>query len=95
MPKINNYNLSTVQVEKNIKKPQKGGGRDNKWFLLFVKMQIGDSFALQFKDDEEAIKIQGAIYNSKKNYIKKHDSTFDGSSRILFIKKEVRFWRDK
>ena len=91
---MKNYDLSKIRIEKNIKK-EHSGGRDNKWFFIFAKMQIGDSFALPFDDDEEAKKVYGAIYQAKMNYIKKTDSSFNGSLRRLFIKKEVRFWRDK
>ncbi len=93
--KNNNYDISKIVVEKNIEKPQKSGGRDNKWFMLFVKMQINDSFAIQFANETEATKIRNAINASKSKYIKKYDNNFNGSLRILFIKKEVRFWRDK
>jgi len=93
--KINNYNTETIKIDKGIEKPRKSGGRDGKWFNVFVKLNIGDSFAIPYKDKEEATKIQTAIQASKQNYIKKHDSNFNGSIRVLFLKKEVRFWRDK
>lgn len=92
---MNNYDLSNIKIEKNIPIPKQTGGRDNKWFVFFTKMSVNDSFAMPFETEEECRKIKTAIQAAKRKYIRDHNPDFNGTYRILFNKKEVRFWRDK
>lgn len=94
MRKYNDYKTEEIKIESGIDKPNKGGHRTAKWYLIFDKLNIGDSFAIPYLTIEEAYRIQIALVNAKRNYILNHNKYFKGSTRIIFNKKEVRFWRD-
>lgn len=88
-----------IVIEKNIEKPvyskNNGGGRLNKWYFIFTKMNINDSFALPYNDEDECIRLRNNITGAYRNYQKKHYPNFKLTTRVLFIKKEFRIWRDK
>lgn len=89
-------NLDNIAIDKEVKKPlHRAGGRIDKWFLLFAKLEINDSFAIPYENELDQVKIRNAIQASSRNYKLKHDENFKGTVRIIFNKKEVRFWRDK
>lgn len=88
--------LDNIAIDKGVKKPlHRAGGRIDKWFLVFAKLAINDSFAIPYDNEIDQIKIRNAIQVSSRNYRLKHDENFKGTVRILFNKQEVRFWRDK
>lgn len=93
--KQNMINTDLIKIESGVAKSKvKNGGMPNKWFLIFAKMKIDDSFAIPFSDLEMARKIQGAVTGAKRGYVARNDPNFRCSTQILFIKKEVRIWRD-
>ena len=92
--KNTNYPIENIIIDKNVER-MKESSKPNKWYVLFMKMAIDDSFAIPFETRERAKLIQGSIQQAKRNYRNKFDRSFQGTCRILFIKKEVRFWRDK
>lgn len=52
---------SNIQIEKDVEIQKTDRGRLGKWSVLFVKMNIGDSFAVQFENKEDATRIQQKI----------------------------------
>lgn len=88
------YNLNNIIIDQGVEKPVSRGGRVDKWYYVFSKMNIGDSFALPYETDEEASKVRNAIHVAYRSYVRKHEKSFKGGIRTLFIKKEIRFWRD-
>ena len=87
--------VGNVKIDKDVNRPLSFGKRNNKWFIIFTKMAIDDSFAIPFKTDEDIKRIQQSINNGKRWYNKLIDKDFRGTTRTLYNKKEVRFWRDK
>ncbi len=87
-----------IVIEKGIERPVRThGGRINKWFYILVKMQIDDSFAVPFKRGnlEDATKVRNTTIGALRSYKRKHDPEAKYSTRIVFLKNEIRIWRDK
>lgn len=94
--KQNEIDASKIKIESGVPKQKwKNGGRANKWFYIFSKMNVDDSFAVPYEEYEQARRIQGTITAGVRWYRKHTDPNFKVSTQILFIKKEVRIWRDK
>lgn len=94
--KMKQIDTGKIAIEKGVPKPSYSNGHNvNKWFYVFVKMQINDSFAMPFSDVKDADRIRGAVSSAVRTYKKSHSESFVLTSRILFNKKEIRFWRDR
>ena len=89
------HDLENITIERGVTKPHRTIQRSSKWYQLLDTMDVGDSFAFPYETMEEATKIKQSFQTNKKRFIEKYNPDFNGSVRILYIKKEVRFWRDK
>jgi len=68
---LNEIDTSKIVIEKGVPKQKwKNGGRVNKWFYVFSKMAIDDSFSVPFEDMDKAKKLQGAITMAVRGYRK-------------------------
>ena len=89
------YDLDNMTIERGVTKPHRSIKRASKWYQIFDTMEIGDSFALPYNTEIEATKIKQSFQSNKRKFIENYNPEFNGSVRILYTKKEVRFWRDK
>lgn len=91
---MKDYDTSKIEIEKGVAVPKKGGKRPNKWFYIFVKMNVGDSIAIPYENENEQKSVRRSLYMAYRNYKEIHDPNFVATTRILFKKNEIRLWRD-
>jgi len=80
-----------IKIEKGILITKSRHKRFSKY--PFIKMEIGDSFAIRINNLNEAIKIRQKLYSACNYFIFHYENNWNFTIRIL--DNEVRIWRTK
>jgi len=81
-----------IEIEKNIPIPEKPL-RKRRGKYPFIKMEIGDSFAVKITNEWNGKNIKNSLYSSYKNFKRRFKMNWNFAIRIL--ENEVRIWRIK